>query len=124
MLTTPSTSHSTTDHLPFTSPLTPPFPHPPPSRSLTRAFRFSAHNGISQNPAKPSDHWSAGALTARTFSMGPNVRSSMKGKEREAFDPLDSGSFSESLLPSPRVSATARLPIGAYFTSGPGCDLS
>ena len=115
MLTAPSTSHSTTDPFLFTRPFTPPFPHSPPSRSLTRAFRFSAHNGILQNPAKSADHWNAGALSTRTFSMGPTVRSSMKGKEREAFDPLDSGSFSESSLASPRVFAMARLAIGAYF---------
>jgi hypothetical protein len=124
MLSAPSTSHSTTDHLLATRPLTPPIPHSPPSRSLTRAFRFSAHNGIAQNPAKPSDHWSAGALTTRTFSMGPNARSSMKGKEREAFDPLDSGPFGESSLPLPRVLARARLPIGAYFHRVRVCDRS
>jgi hypothetical protein len=111
MLTSPSTSPS---H-PTTRPLSPPFPHSPPSRSLTRALRFS-HNGISHNPAKPSDHWNAGARSTRTFSsMGPNLRSSTKGKEREAFDSLDSGPFREYSLSLPRVFATARLPIGTYL---------
>ncbi|KAI9443415.1 hypothetical protein H4582DRAFT_1924508 [Lactarius indigo] len=92
MLTAPSPSHPTTNIL-FVRPLSPPFPHTPPSSSLTRALRFSTHNGIFQNPAAPSDHWSAGALSTRTFSMGPNLRSSTKGKEREAFDSLDPGPF-------------------------------
>src|SRR6266702_4379086 len=122
MLTGASPSHPTTDHLLFDRPLSPPFPHPPRSRSLTRALRFSTHNGIFQNPATPSDHWSAGALSTRTFSMGP-IQSSTKGKEREAFDSLDSGPFGECSLASPRVSATARLPIGAYLFRIPGSDL-
>ncbi len=122
ILTAPSPSHiqhcsPTTDH-----PLSSPIPTPPLSRSLTRAFRFSTHNGISQNPAKPSDNWSAGALNTRTFSMGSNIRSSTKGKEREALDTLDSGSFGEYSFPSPRLSTTARLPIGSYLLRIPGCD--
>ncbi|KAH9002807.1 hypothetical protein EDB86DRAFT_3073942 [Lactarius hatsudake] len=87
MLTAPSPSHPTTDIL-FVRPLSPTFTHTPPSSSLTRALRFSTHNGIAS-----SDHWSAGALSTRTFSMGPNLRSSTKGKEREAFDSLDPGQF-------------------------------
>ncbi|KAH9080299.1 hypothetical protein EDB83DRAFT_2670609 [Lactarius deliciosus] len=87
MLTAPSPSHPTTDIF-FVRPLSPTFTHTPPSSSLTRALRFSTHNGIAS-----SDHWSAGALSTRTFSMGPNLRSSTKGKEREAFDSLDPGQF-------------------------------
>ena len=118
MLTSPSTSNPSS----LTRPLSPPFPPHPPSRSLTRALRFSANNGIFHTSAKPSDHWSASARGTRTFSMGPNVRSTTKGKEREAFDPLEFGEYSFS---PPRVSATASLPIGAYLPPGiPGYVVS
>lgn len=72
----------------------------PPSHPLARAIRFSTHNDFFQQSVKPVDPWSAGASRTRAFSMASNVTLSSKGKEREAFDPLESGSFGEWRLTS------------------------
>ncbi|KAI9508402.1 hypothetical protein F5148DRAFT_911360 [Russula earlei] len=82
------------------SPTDSPFPHPnsTPPHPLKRALRFSANNDFLHKFTKPTtDHWSARDSRTRTFSMTANAKSGSKGKDPDAFDTLDSGSFSSSL---------------------------
>ena len=74
---------------------------PPPTRSLTRAHRFSANDDFFQKPTKPVDPGNAGAPLVRTFSMVPNARPSSKGKGRDVFDTLESPTFGKCLLLAP-----------------------
>ena len=94
MLTTPSLS-PIQHHSPATDLLLGHSESAPP-RSLTRALRFSTNNDFFQKPSRPLDSWGASIPRNRTFSMAANARSSSKGKERDVFDPLESGSFGES----------------------------
>lgn len=97
MLTSPSPSPI--QHRPPTTDLLLAHSEPSPSRSLTRAFRFSKNNDFFlQKPSKPADPWSTPVPCTRTFSMSSHTRSSVKGKERDVFDPFESGSLCEFSL--------------------------
>ena len=114
MLTTPSLS-PIQHHSPATDLLLGHSESAPP-RPLKRALRFSTNNDFFQKPSKSLDSWSASIPRTRTFSMASNARSGSKGKERDVFDPLESGSFGESLpFPAPRVIATPRPSTGPDF---------
>ncbi|KAI0286154.1 hypothetical protein BC826DRAFT_1109112 [Russula brevipes] len=115
MLTTPSPSpiqhRSPATDLLFTRPETTP-PHP-----LARALRFSTNKDFFQRPARPVDPWNPGAPLTRTFSMTSNPRSqNPKGKEREVFDSLESGSFASSLALEDMISFTSKASRGAPFS--------
>ncbi len=97
MLTSPSLSPI--QHLPPATDLLVTHAESPPRRPLSRALRFSTNNDFFQKPAKPVDSWNTGVPRTRTFSMASAARSSSKGKERDVFDPLESGSFGEPRFP-------------------------
>jgi hypothetical protein len=83
---------------------------PPPSRSLSRALRFSTNTDFFQKSAKPADSRNAGgASRLRSFSMVPSAKQSSKGKEHGVFDSIESPSYCTSLPPASRVIATAHL---------------
>ena len=69
---------------------------PPPTRSLSRALRFSTNADFFQKSAKPRDSRNAGPPRLRSFSMVPSAKLSSKGKEHGVFDSLDARTF---LLP-------------------------
>jgi hypothetical protein len=79
---------------------------PPPTRSLSRALRFSTNTDFFQKSAKPVDSRNAGAPRLRSFSMVPSAKSSSKGKEHGVFDSIESPSYRTF---SPPVIATAPL---------------
>lgn len=66
---------------------------PPPSRSLSRALRFSTNTDFFQKSAKPVDPRNPGAQRLRSFSMVPSAKSSSKGKEHGVFDSIESPSY-------------------------------
>lgn len=59
---------------------------PPPTRSLSRALRFSTNADFFQKSAKPVDSRNAGSPRLRTFSMVPSTKPSSKGKDHGVFD--------------------------------------
>jgi len=83
---------------------------PPPTRSLSRALRFSTNTDFFQKSAKPVDSRNAGgAPRLRSFSMVPSAKSSSKGKEHGVFDSIESPSYCTFLPLASRVIATALL---------------
>lgn len=91
---------------------------PPPTRSLSRALRFSTNTDFFQKSAKPVDSRKAGASPLRRFSMVPSAKSSSKGKEHGVFDSLETPSYRTFLLPaSPRRTSAHVLICSKRFLS-------
>lgn len=109
MLTGPSPSPVQLQHRPTAADSFLASLDPPPTRTLSRALRFSTNTDFFQKSAKPVDSRSAGAPRLRSFSMVPSAKSSSKGKEHGVFNSLEAPSYRTSLPPASRAIATAHL---------------